>query len=181
MGVLNATSVAEIRLPVADHELRYLNNNGIDATVTLSAKVAGQPVSWQGKIVRSEGVVDNKSRMTYLVAQVRAPYQDQAQPLRFGTYLTAQIQGISVANAMRIPRHLVHDGKVALLDHNQQLTFKPISVIREVDGYAIATEGLTDGQQLITSALEYPSEGMQLRLDSSPVIAPDTQLALKEE
>ncbi|ALU41632.1 efflux RND transporter periplasmic adaptor subunit [Pseudoalteromonas rubra] len=181
LGVLNAISVAEIRLPVADHELRYLQNNGIDATVKLSAKVAGQAVSWQGTIVRSEGVVDNKSRMTYLVAQVAAPYDSPNQPLRFGTYLNAQIEGVSVSNAVRIPRHLIREGKVALLDQNQQLTFKPVTIIREVDGYAVATEGLSDGQQLITSALEYPTEGMQLRLDTSPVIAAETQLALKEE
>ncbi|KAF7787336.1 hypothetical protein PRUB_a4538 [Pseudoalteromonas rubra] len=181
LGVLNAISVAEIRLPVADHELRYLHNNGLDASVTLSAKVAGQTVSWQGTIVRSEGVVDNKSRMTYLVAQVAAPYDSPSQPLRFGTYLNAQIEGVSVSNAVRIPRHLIREGKVALLDQNQQLTFKPVTIIREVDGYAVATEGLSDGQQLITSALEYPTEGMQLRLDASPVIAAETQLALKEE
>ncbi|MCF2860122.1 efflux RND transporter periplasmic adaptor subunit [Pseudoalteromonas sp. SMS1] len=181
VGVINAISVAEVRLPVADAELQHLNNNGINASVTLSAKVAGQEVSWQGKIVRSEGVIDSRSRMTYLVAQVDRPYDDNQKPLRFGAYLNAQIKGKLVSNAVEIPHHLVRDGQVAVLNSDNTLSFKKLNIVREYDGLIVTNQGLESGQSLITSALEYPTEGMQLRVDEGTVAQTSTQLALKEE
>lgn len=181
VGVLNAISVAEVRLPVADSDLQHLEGNGIDAKVTLMAKVAGQDVAWQGKIVRSEGVIDNRSRMTYLVAQVERPYDNDQAPLRFGAYLNAQIKGKLLNNAVEIPHHLVRDGKVAILNKDRTLSFKTLNVVREYDGLVVANQGLESGQQLITSSLEFPTEGMQLSVDDSQVAAPSNALALKEE
>lgn len=180
-GMLNSTSVAEVRLPVADHELQYLEQYGVGANVALSAQVAGQTVTWNGEIIRSEGVIDQKSRMTYLVAQVKQPYGDAANPLRFGAYLNATIEGRLIENAVQVPRHLVKNGKVATLNGDLTLSFKQLNVIRETNGYVVVDAGLGHGAQIITSALEYPTEGMQLRLENTPLQTADTQLALKEE
>ncbi|KZN30470.1 RND transporter [Pseudoalteromonas luteoviolacea S2607] len=181
VGVLNSISVAEVRLPVADNELQHLQNNGINANVTLTAKVAGQEVNWQGTIVRSEGVIDSRSRMTYLVAQVERPYDDTQKPLRFGAYLNANIKGKRVNNAVEIPHHLVRNGQVAILNSDQTLSFKKLNIVREYDGLVVIDQGLESGQNLITSALEYPTEGMQLRIDDNIPTQAATQLALKEE
>jgi len=181
LGALSATKVAEIRLPVADNELQYLTNGGIGATVTIDAKVAGQPAAWQAKIVRSEGVIDQKSRMSYLVAQIATPYQNE-QALRFGSYVNATITGRKIDNAVAVPHHLVKDGKIAVLNDDLTLSFKALDIVREKNGLVIAAQGLSEGEQLITSALEYPTEGMQVKLESN--IEPPTnatQLALKEE
>ena len=180
-GTLNSVSVAEVRLPVADKELQYLPQQGVGTKVTLSAEVAGKAVSWQGTVVRSEGVIDERSRMTYLVAQVKSPYQDAAKALRFGAYINANIQGKLIANAAVVPQHLVKNGRIATLDDNQQLNYQELNVIRQYDGHVVVDQGLQSGQQLITSALDYPSQGMQLRLDSEPTSQATTQLALKEE
>ncbi|NOU48943.1 efflux RND transporter periplasmic adaptor subunit [Pseudoalteromonas sp. JBTF-M23] len=180
-GVLNATSVAEIRLPVADNELQYLVNGGINANVTLTAQVEGKPAKWQGKIVRSEGVIDQRSRMTYLVAQVDKPYSDKRTALRFGAYLNATIDGKTIDSAAAIPQHLVKNNRIAILNNDQTLSFKPINIVREYNGHTIVDAGVNNGEQLITSALEYPTEGMQLRLNDAMAPVTDTQLALKEE
>ncbi|RXE95534.1 efflux RND transporter periplasmic adaptor subunit [Pseudoalteromonas sp. PS5] len=180
-GKLNATSVAEVRLPVADKELQYLPQQGVGAEVMLTADVAGQSMSWKGQIVRSEGVIDNKSRMTYLVAQVEQPYSHLLKPLRFGAYINAEIQGLLIENATLIPHHLVKSGRVATLDDQDKLSYKKLNIIREYNGMVVVNNGVSAGQQLITSALDYPSEGMQLRIDDASMQSANTQLALKEE
>jgi len=45
----------------------------------------------------------------------------------------------------------------------------------------IADQGLQLGEQLITSALEYPSEGMAVKTDEDDEQGEVTQLALKED
>ena len=179
IGKIHSVSDAEIRLPVADDDIRYLDNQGIGADVIISGQFAGQSQQWHGTIVRSEGVIDNKSRMTYLVAQLVDPYglKSNTTPLRFGAYVTANIMGKDAGNVAQIPRHLVIDNKVPLLDSDNKLRFQTIEVLREKGAQVIVSKGLDNGDKLITSALDYPVDGMRLsepketRLSAEDVVA----------
>jgi RND family efflux transporter MFP subunit len=185
--VLN-TDIAEVRLPIADKEMQYLAAKGVNANVNLSGQFAGSKQVWSGKIVRSEGVVDNKSRMTYLIAEINDPYglTTDKNELRYGTYVTAQIEGIQVGNVAVVPRHLVVNGAVAIMDADRTLKYKPVTVIRQDGANVVITDGLESGMQLITSALDYPTDGMKVALpedrvlQKEPVAEDDTELAMEE-
>ncbi|MCO4798590.1 MAG: efflux RND transporter periplasmic adaptor subunit, partial [Colwelliaceae bacterium] len=90
VGKLLGTAIAEVRLPVADNQLQFLINQGDKATVELVGTYAGIDTIWTAKIARNEGVIDNKSRMSYLVAEIKDPYsldnnsENKKTPLRFG-------------------------------------------------------------------------------------------------
>lgn len=168
LGMVLDVRTAEIRLPVANSELQYLNDNGVGAPVTLHAEVNGVEGTWQANIVRSEGVIDEDSRMTYLVAELPDPYllysrkaQPGAEVLPFGSYTVAQIEGKSLPQAMRLPRHLIKEGQLAIAQDGK-LAFRPVVVARHQDGYSIVVDGLQAGDQVVTTALEYPVEGMAL-------------------
>lgn len=170
LGKLLGTAVAEVRLPVADNQLQFLVDQGKKAKVNLNGTFAGQNVQWHADIARSEGVVDEKSRMSYLVAQIHDPYhitslKDEA-PLRFGTYVKAHIIGQKIANASIIPRYLVVNDTVAILDAESKLHYAPIDIVRQQGGDVVVSNGLVDGDRLIVSALDYPVDGMKLALAS---------------
>jgi RND family efflux transporter MFP subunit len=90
VGRIYATDYAEVRLPIADDQLAFLDlgpvlpgsfSKGDPATaplVRLSATFAGQPVEWIGRIVRTEGEIDPRSRMINVVARVENPYGTNA-------------------------------------------------------------------------------------------------------
>jgi RND family efflux transporter MFP subunit len=190
LGSLLSTDVAEIRLPLADKEMQYLHNKGIDARVSLSGDVAGHSRQWHGKIVRSEGVVDNKSRMTYLVAEVVDPYglKTGAAPaakseLRYGSYVTAQIKGSHANNVAIVPRHLVVNGQIATLNDDNTLRYQSVDIIRQQGANVVIAEGLGERAKLITSALDYPLEGMKLALPKDKLLQkqPQEQLAMGKE
>ena len=188
LGNLLSTEVAEIRLPLADKEIRYLNNKGLGASVTISGDFAGQQQQWQGNIVRSEGVIDNQSRMTYLVAEVLDPYglSSPKNELRYGSYITASIQGNEAEDVTTIARHLIIDDKVAILDQDNKLKYQTVNVIRQQGTKVVISRGLDDGMKIITSALDYPVEGMQLALpamESTPADSESepTQIAMDEK
>lgn len=172
LGRLLSSYSAEIRLPVADKDLQFLQNKGVGAGVTLNAYYSGKPTQWQATIIRNESVIDNSSRMTYLVAEVSTPYQPTSAnthglPLRFGTYVTADITGIELVQAARIPRHLINNGKVAVTNKQGTVSLKAVNIVREVDASAIVNAGLSDGDLLITSALNSIVDGMQITLPTS--------------
>lgn len=187
LGKLLNVDVAEIRLPVADNQLKYLTNQGIDSSAVIRGEFSGEMRHWAATIVRSEGVVDNQSRMTYLVAEVVDPYglESDKQPLRFGSYVNAEINGVSLASAASLPRHLVDENRVAVLDNENKLRFNRVTIARQNGDQVVISSGLNDGDRYIVSALDYPVEGMALALpgmesDDAADVG-QAQLALKGE
>jgi RND family efflux transporter MFP subunit len=181
IGHVLATDTAEIRLPVADNQLEFLANQGVNAQVNLFGKYAGKETQWSATIKRNEGVIDNKSRMGYLVAELNDPYQlnnkteQNITPLRFGSYVNAKIVGNNIAQATSVPRHLVVNGKVAILDSDSRLHYVAIDIVRQQGSNVIVANGLIEGDRLIVSALDYPVDGMKLAL-----VGDETQLEEKE-
>ncbi len=177
IGHVLGTATAEIRLPVADNQLAFLvktesTKQGVNAAVDLIGTYAGQDTQWQAIIARSEGVIDSKSRMSYLVAEINDPYllnssnNSSDVPLRFGSYVNAKIMGYDISQATLVPRYLVVNGKVAILDNESKLHYAVIDIVRQQGSHVIVTNGLQDGDQLIVSALDYPVDGMKLALAS---------------
>ncbi|MCJ8295420.1 MAG: efflux RND transporter periplasmic adaptor subunit [Colwellia sp.] len=186
IGHVLGTAIAEIRLPVADNQLAFLvktksTKAGVNAEVNLIGTYAGQDTLWQAKIARSEGVIDSKSRMSYLVAEINDPYRlksssdSSAAPLRFGSYVNANIMGYDISQATLVPRYLVVNGKVAILDSESKLHYAAIDIVRQQGSHVVVANGLADGDQLIVSALDYPVDGMQLAL-----ISDESQLEEKD-
>ncbi|ALO35999.1 RND transporter [Colwellia sp. MT41] len=174
IGHVLGTAVAEIRLPVADNQLAFLTKTavtqqGVNAPVNLIGTYAGQSTQWQAHISRSEGIIDSQSRMSYLVAEINDPYllnsgNTTGVPLRFGSYVNAKIKGYDISQATLIPRYLVVNGKVALLDSESKLHYVVIDIVRQQGSHVVVANGLADGDQLIVSALDYPVDGMKLAL-----------------
>jgi RND family efflux transporter MFP subunit len=197
IGKLLSTAVAEVRLPVADNQLQFLLNQGQNAQVNLLGTFAGKEQIWQAVINRSEGVIDDKSRMSYLVAEVQDPYRltsiSEDDPLRFGSYVQAKILGVELPQASLIPSYLVVNNKVALLNKDSTLHYVNVDIVRQQGSQVIVASGLVDGDQLIVSALDYPVEGMKLSLstednnninnknENEQMAASDTQLANVKE
>lgn len=194
IGKLLSTDSAEIRLPVADNQLKFLINEGDKASVQLNGLYAGKDITWHAEIARGEGVIDDNSRMSYLVAEVIDPYNlkgdENKTPLRFGSYLKAEILGVSLEKGAKIPRYLVNNGRVAILDSDSKLHFTNVEIVRQDGKNVIVSSGLADGDQLIVSALDYPVEGMKVALITDKTDseeknveedeAPETQVALNE-
>lgn len=170
IGMLLGTAIAEIRLPVADNQLQFLIDQGNKAKVNLFGTFSGKEIQWHAEIARSEGVVDNKSRMSYLVAEIKDPYHldknkaDNELPLRFGSYVQAKILGQSIESASIVPRYLVVNNRVAILDSESKLHYADINIVRQEGGNVVVSKGLLDGDKLIVSALDYPVDGMKLAL-----------------
>ncbi len=180
LGKVVSTSVAEIRLPIADSQLKYLLNGGSGADVVLEGDYAGRKQTWQAKIVRSEGIIDKQSRMTYLVAAIDDPYSLNSSDaiLRFGSYVKAKVKGIVLNNAAKVPRHLVVNKQIPILSQDNTLVYRNIEVAKEEGRELIVSSGINNGERLIVSALESPIEGMALSLLSDVVIEDENTPAL---
>jgi RND family efflux transporter MFP subunit len=163
-GELLATSIAQIRLPIADQDLAFLPSDGVGVAVEVVSNFKGVLTSWPGKIVRNEGIIDTNTRMSYLVAEVVTPYQ-LSKPLRFGSYVSVKISGHLVKQTATVPSHLVSNQKIALFKNNETLHYQEISIIQQ-QGDTVVISGIEEGARYISSALDYPTQGMAITLAS---------------
>lgn len=171
---LFATDYAEVRLPLSDSDLAWLDlprpgqdNNRDLAPVILSAEVRGATHKWPATIVRTEGVVDTSSRMHYAVARIDDPYalrDSQPRPaLAAGTFVRASLAGINADNIFSLPHRAIRNGNQALLmDAEQRLRQRQVNIVRSDADWVYIDQGLSDNDNVIISPVQIPIEGMQV-------------------
>jgi RND family efflux transporter MFP subunit len=179
LGVTFAIDSAEIRLPLTSTDLSFLDlPSGTASTkgqkplpsVTLSAQAAGNRKQWQAKIIRTEGVVDESSRVVYAVAQVVDPYtvlgQSHQNELKIGTFVNAEIEGLSVENVVVLPRYVVQaDHTVFVVNEQNKLEILAVEVLRAEAKKVYISSGIDAGTRVITTTLEAPVPGTQLSIN----------------
>jgi len=168
-----AIDYAEVRLPLPQVDLRYLDlPDQSDATslpVTLRADVGGAPHAWSGRVVRSEGVCDTESRVLHVVAQVDDPYDTAAagrEPLRIGTFVTAEIQGRPGGDLFVLPRHSLQRGETLwLVDDDLTLDPRALDIVRADEQFAYVAGGIQNGDRYTVTPPEQPLPGMLVRVN----------------
>lgn len=171
VGVVFATDAAEVRLPLTDLDLAFVELPDRQSLtggpeVTLSAVQRGQLTEWSGRIIRTEGVVDEKSRVTYAVALIEDPYQlkTAGSVLPIGTFVAATIVGSAAENVVQIPRSMVRgSNQIMLVDDDNKLRLRTINIVRSDADYVYVRDSIAAGERLIATKLESPVNGMAVR------------------
>jgi RND family efflux transporter MFP subunit len=185
---LYAVDYAEVRLPIPDDELAYLElpllyrgeiGDDAGAEVLLRARFAGGEHTWQGRIVRTEGEIDPKSRMVHVVARVDDPYrrtQDGMRPpLAVGLFVEAEIKGQRVQNVVVLPRAAMRGlDQVLVLDQDSRLRFRRVDVLRAGHDQVVIRPGLAPGEKVCVSPIETVIDGMRVR-EASASPAPEEE------
>jgi len=177
---LYSTDLAEIRLPLPTDQLAYLDlplgaggrQCGASSLpcpkVILTADFAGTPQTWEGRIVRSEGKLDDTTGVLYAVAEVIAPYtqKDDHPPLLAGLFVQAQVQGKALQNLFVLPQNAIDAAQqVLVVDTELRLHLRHLEVLRNEPDRILVKEGLNAGERIVTSGIQVPVEGMKVRVE----------------
>lgn len=188
LGVSFAIDFAEVRLPLSKDDVRFLElpKTRLDSDdesfpeVTLTATESGDARSWQARIIRTEGVVDEASRVIYAVAQVVDPYgvlgQSTQDELQIGTFVSAEIEGVRAEDVIVLPRHVMHaDNTVQVANADRELEIRTVKVVRAEPHQVYISEGVSDGELVVTTTLEAPIPGTKLSISGEPATPEDAQ------
>ena len=190
VATLYGTDTAEVRLPIPDQQLAYLNlpNQGQEETypdVRLTGIFAGEEKEWFGKLVRTEGVVEESNRLTYLVAQIDDPYgleetESRKTSLRFGTFVKAEIAGQERDGLISLPRQaLYYNKQVLALVNENEIKLVDVELARTESNTIYISNGLDDGQEIIITPVQNPANGMKVKKFST--LQAERAEAAKEE
>lgn len=180
LAELFAIDFAEVRLPMTQKDLSMLDDLALlgsddsgNTRVELIGSVNGQQSLWKADLVRSEGSINERNRVQYLVARIIDPYnlEDNSQPvpLLMGTFVEAQIRGKTIDQVYPLPRHALRSGnRVAVVDANQRLALKPVEYDFEDQSYYYIDQGLEGVVEIVTSSIGVMVEGMRLKPVNEP-------------
>jgi RND family efflux transporter MFP subunit len=178
LATIFAVDYVEIRLPIKNKDLplmklpeEYRNTHvqskgqGSDSSmisnVVISSNLMGEQV-WQGQIVRTESAIDEMSQQLYVVAQIIRPYDSEYNPgaqIKMGQYVTANITGRKVENALVIPNSAIYQGSYVYIVQNNLLMRKDIELGWKNGTESIVTQGLNIGDELVLTSLGQVSSG----------------------
>ena len=178
LGVTFAIDTAEVRLPLTHNDLSYLdlpsetelrNKDRTYPSVTLSAQNTTGTDHWQAHIIRTEGVVDEISRVVYAVAQIVDPYavlgQSHQQELKIGTFVNAEIKGLPADNVVVLPRYVLRpDNTVLVANENNELEILPVTVVRAEPKEVYISDGIKGGTRVVITTLDAPVPGTKLAI-----------------
>jgi len=167
-----AIDSAEIRLPVHDKELAFLDLSlfetakSKDDAVILKATFAGEQHTWSARIARTEGELDSRTRMINVIAEIDSPYssKDSRPPLTIGLFVEAEILGRFIKDAVVIPQSAIQDRNlVYTVNEKNRLEFRKVKILRMINDQAVITDGLKTGDTVCISALRNAEPGMEVR------------------
>ncbi|MEE9530974.1 MAG: efflux RND transporter periplasmic adaptor subunit [Syntrophobacteria bacterium] len=169
LGTLYSTEAAEIVVPLEGGDLfwfdvpAFTSTDGRGAPAVVRASIAGRELRWPGKVVRTEGRLDERTRMIHVVVRVDKPYA-RRPPLVFGLFVTVEIEGRKVQSVTVIPRAALHQGNVVwIVDKASRLRFRKVEVARVHGDEVIISKGLEDGETVVTTPLKVVTDGMAVR------------------
>ena len=102
-----------------------------------------------------------------MVARVESPYAPGAgrAPLAVGLFVDAEIHGRLARDVAVLPRSAVRpDSQVLVVDSDDRLHFRPVTVLRTVAEQAYISDGLAAGERICISPLDTALEGMTVRI-----------------
>jgi hypothetical protein len=126
---------------------------------------------WHARIVRTEGVVDEKSRVTYAVASIKDPYrlgsavQHQSE-LPVGTFVAAIIDGMTLPDVVRVPMIALRaSNQLMMVDENNEIQMREVEVFRRDGKFAYLSGGAKVGDRIVLTTIESPLNGMKVRVE----------------
>ena len=173
LASIYATDAVEVRLPLADSKLRYLDlperAGDPQPEVMLTALVAGKPQRWEARLVRTEGSIDETSRQRVAIAQLTDPFAEAGRaeaPIKIGQFVEAKIDGERLSNVVVLPvTALAADEQSVFAVSNERTLQRLAAPVLWRSGEQLVVEaGELDGKRIVEVPPTFATDGMKVQL-----------------
>ena len=170
LGEVFATDYVEVRLPIRNADLAFVDlpevDQGPHPDVTIYSEL-GARQNWTGKIIRTEGAIDEIARQLHVVAQINDPFGTAGsvgRPLKIGEYVTAEISGKVLPNVIVIPNNTIYQNAYVYVLEEGLLQRRSVEIDWQNGTESIIAAGLSSGDALVTTPLGQVISGTRVRI-----------------
>jgi len=135
---------------------------------------SGESVMRQGRVVELLGDVTQNGRMAQVLVSVADPLDLEKpakarQPLLLGEYVRVEIEGPELRDVIVLPREAIREGtRVWVKNAENQLEVRPVEVVLSRKETVLISQGLRDGEAIITSQVPAAIPGLPLQTVDAP-------------
>ena len=176
---LVSLGAVEVRLPLSLEDYGYLmrKDGGITGEVEAIGRIGGKTVNWNGRIIRSEEMVERTTRSINVVAEFGTDGGD-APPI--GMFVQAFIRGKTLSEVVRVPRSAMIDGDNVLLAKEGRLDIRPVEVLRTETAEVIVRGGSAKGEvpagaQIVITPPNSPVQNRRIAIEKPVGEESDTE------
>jgi RND family efflux transporter MFP subunit len=164
----------EVLVPV--NQLQWIDiqeeDNGHNPTAKIfNSSAWGDDVYREGKVLRLLGGLEEKGRMAQLLVSIKDPLclkRDKSiiPIVLTGSFVSVEIQGRTIPSVVPVKREYIRDGdKVWVMNSDNQLEIRPVKIVFSGKNTVYLTSGIDEGEQIITTDISAPVDGMPVRLE----------------
>lgn len=190
-----ATDVAEISLPLSNTQQSLVQipvqydgekMQGQGSPVLLKVESAGKEYYWPGKVVRTEGGINELNRLMHVVAAIDAPYardtsQPDRPPLLPGDFAEVEIEGRQFSNVVVLPREVIRNAnQVWTVGENHRLKVKDVEILHRGRDEVYISDGIENGEYVVLTQLDVVVDGMRVQLANNDLVEQSAEYVPEE-
>lgn len=170
LGVLASGDAFWISVAIPQADLKWIEfptGNKRGSEVCVSDASADGVACHKGRVLSLQSSVQDNGRQAQVLIEVPRATQQNLQTLLLSQYVKAQFQGITLSKVFKLDPSLVH-GDAVWLNKNNTLDIRKVEVAFRSSDHVLVASGLKDDDEVITSNLGSPVQGMALRTKATP-------------
>jgi len=178
------TDEVEVHLPISQSEYMQLgfdqtNFNEQPKYVELTSDFAGNAYNWRARITGTDGIFDQTTRQTNVIAKIAAVENAQSDKpkLKLGQFVDAKIEGQTIRNIIVVPNESVREGNTVFLAKDGRLAREQIDILWQDGKSTLIRGGIIEGDEVVTTALSSTVSGAKVEI-AAPITQkpkPETQ------
>ncbi len=167
---LYANDYVEVRLPLCNCDLDFIdldlvNTSNTQPRITFFSNLnSGR--QWSGAVSRVDSAIDSNSRQLHVIGRIDQTLSDShlASEIKIGEYLTAEIQGKLIKDALIIPNKTIYQSSFVYIVEKGTLQRRDIEILWQNNDVAMIGSGLESGDQLVLTSLGQVTSGTRVSI-----------------
>jgi len=153
----------QIKIPVKREEIQWLTYQENGKLQKMEVTILAGSRKFKGQLLRIGAELNPQSRMIDLIIEATNDKNTHPQ-LLIGDFVEVELKSKEVENIYKLQRYMIDENSMIKTVKNDMIIFKKVNVIKTLDEYILISEGLSDGDQVITSNLEIATPNMDVKI-----------------
>lgn len=134
----------------------------------------------EGYLYKLMGTLEGQTRMARVIVAVPEPLDPDKEQLMIGAFLDAHIQGEVLPATVRMERDYLRKNKTVWVMEGDSLDIREVDILMQDADYVYIENGLSPGDQIITTNLSTVTEGAKLRIEGEAEETADSVKAVSQ-
>ncbi|GHA49597.1 hemolysin D [Salinimicrobium marinum] len=183
LGRLVGSEQYWITLTVPVDKLQWLSfpKSEEESGSTVQIRNSGWPegISRTGYLDKQVGALDDRTRLARVLVRVKDPLAQQdttdtQRELMIGGFVEAEVQAREIEDVVRLNRDYLRTNQTVWVNEDGELSIREVEVILTDAKYVYISQGLEQGEEVVTTNLSVVSEGVKLRTEAAETSSDNT-------